>query len=52
MSISSWLSTSELLAQVADLVREHTFSACQVLLVYFTISATRMLVLTSGASID
>ena len=29
-----------------------TLSACQVLLVYFIISATRMLVLTSGASID
>ena len=31
---------------------KQTFSACQVLLVYLTISATRIQVLTSGASID
>src|SRR3954470_7163620 len=38
------------LAQIADLVGEHHLTACQVLLVYFIISATRMLVLYSGAS--
>ena len=49
MSITSWLSTPNCLQTVPISLAKHTFSACQVLLAYFIISATRMLVLTSGA---
>ena len=52
MSITSWLSTSSFLHKLPISFANATFSACQVLLVYFIISATRMLVLMSGASID
>ena len=51
MSITSWLSTPSCLHTLPISLAKHTLSACQVLLVYFIISATRMLVLTSGASI-
>src|SRR5205809_874515 len=44
MSITSWLSTSSRLQRLPISLAKQTFSACQVLLVYFIISATRMLV--------
>jgi hypothetical protein len=50
MLITSWLSTSRLLHRLPTSFAKHTFSACHVLLVYFIISATRMLVVMSGAS--
>ena len=50
MSMTSWLSTPTALHTLPISLAKQTFSACQALLVYFTISATRMLVLTSGAS--
>ena len=49
--MTSWLSTSSRLHRLPISFAKQTFSACHVLLVYFIISATRMLVLTSGASI-
>ena len=50
MSITSWLSTPTRLQRLPISLANTTFTACQALLVYLIISATRMLVLKSGAS--
>ncbi len=50
MSITSWLSMPTRLHRLPISLANTTFTACQALLVYFIISATRMLVLYSGAS--
>ena len=50
MSITSWLSTPIRLQRLPISFAKTTFTACHALLVYFIISATRMLVLYSGAS--
>src|SRR3954470_17497249 len=50
MSMTSWLSTPTRLHRLPISLANTTLTECQVLLVYFSISATRMLVLYSGAS--
>ena len=50
--MTSWLSTPSRLHRLPISLAKQTFSACQALLVYLIISATRMLVVTSGASMS
>ena len=52
MSMTSWLSTFIFLHRLPISLAKTTFNACHVLLVYLIISATRMVVLISGASTD
>ena len=50
ISITSWLSTPSALHRLPISLAKPTFSACQALSAYFTISAVSMSVRISGAA--